>query len=74
MALAIGHISGCHLNPAITAGLVAGNRFPAKESLPYVVAQVLGALAGAGVLYTIASGKTGFAEHSRAGIRCWRVW
>src|SRR5437868_14755361 len=60
MAFAIGHISGCHLNPAVTAGLVAGKRFPAKDFLPYVVAQVLGALAGAGVLYTIASGKAGF--------------
>jgi len=60
MAFAIGHISGCHLNPAVTAGLVAGKRFPAGEFLPYVVAQVLGALAAAGTLYVIASGKAGF--------------
>ena len=60
MAFAIGHISGCHLNPAVTAGLVAGKRFPAKEFLPYVVAQVVGALAAAGVLYVIASGAAGF--------------
>ncbi|MFZ1130303.1 MAG: aquaporin Z [Terriglobales bacterium] len=60
MAFAIGHISGCHLNPAISAGLVVGKRFPASEFLPYVVAQVLGGIAGAGVLYVIASGKAGF--------------
>ena len=60
MAFAIGRISGCHLNPAVTLGLVAGKRFPAKELLPYWVAQVLGAIAGAGVLYVIASGKAGF--------------
>jgi aquaporin Z len=60
MAFAIGHISGCHLNPAVTAGLVVGKRFPAKEFLPYVVAQVLGGAVGAGVLYVIASGKAGF--------------
>ncbi len=60
MAFAIGHISGCHLNPAVTAGLVAGKRFPAKELVPYVVAQVVGAIAAAGVLYVIASGKAGF--------------
>lgn len=60
MAYAIGHISGCHLNPAVSAGLVAGGRFPMKEFIPYVVAQVLGALAGAAVLYLIASGKDGF--------------
>jgi aquaporin Z len=60
MAFAIGHISGCHLNPAVTAGLVVGKRFPAKEFLPYVIAQVLGGAAGAGVLYIIASGKAGF--------------
>ena len=61
MAYAIGHISGCHLNPAVTLGLVAGRRFPAKEVLPYWVAQVLGGVAAAGVLYAIASGKPGFA-------------
>jgi aquaporin Z len=60
MAYAIGHVSGCHLNPAVTVGLVAGKRFPARELVPYAVAQVLGAIAGAGVLYVIASGKAGF--------------
>jgi aquaporin Z len=60
MAYAIGHISGCHLNPAVTVGLVVGKRFPAKEALPYIVAQVAGAVLGAGTLYLIASGKTGF--------------
>ncbi|QMV18513.1 aquaporin Z [Granulicella sp. 5B5] len=60
MAYAIGHISGCHLNPAVTIGLVAGKRFPAKEVLPYWVSQVLGGIAAAGVLYVIASGKPGF--------------
>ena len=60
MAFAIGHISGCHLNPAVSVGLVVGKRFPASELLPYVVAQVLGAIAGSGVLYFIASGKEGF--------------
>lgn len=60
MAYAIGHISGCHLNPAVSAGLVAGGRFPASEFVPYVIAQVLGAIAGSGVLYVIASGKEGF--------------
>lgn len=60
MAYAIGHISGCHLNPAVSAGLVVGKRFPAAEFLPYVVAQVLGGIAGAGTLYVIASGKEGF--------------
>lgn len=78
MAYAIGHISGCHLNPAVSVGLLAGRRFPASELLPYIVAQVLGAIAGAGVLYVIASGKVGFslaggfasngyAEHSPGG-------
>src|SRR5579862_4275150 len=60
MAYAIGHISGCHLNPAVSVGLVVGKRFPAAELLPYVAAQVLGAIAGSGVLYVIASGKDGF--------------
>ena len=60
MAFAIGHISGCHLNPAVSAGLVVGKRFPASEFLPYVIAQVLGGIAGAGTLYLIASGKEGF--------------
>lgn len=57
MAFAIGHISGCHLNPAVSVGLWAGGRFPAKELLPYIVAQVLGAVVAGGVLYLIASGK-----------------
>jgi aquaporin Z len=60
MAYAIGHISGCHLNPAVSVGLVAGGRFPSKDLAPYVIAQVLGGLAGAAVLYVIASGKEGF--------------
>jgi aquaporin Z len=60
MAYAIGHISGCHLNPAVSVGLWAGGRFPAKQLLPYIVAQVLGAVVAGGVLYLIASGKAGF--------------
>jgi aquaporin Z len=60
MAFAIGHISGCHLNPAVSVGLWIGKRFPASELIPYIVAQVLGGIAGAGVLYAIASGKEGF--------------
>ena len=60
MAFAIGHISGCHLNPAVSVGLVVGKRFPASDLLPYVIAQVLGGIAGSGVLYVIASGKEGF--------------
>jgi aquaporin Z len=60
MAFAIGHISGCHLNPAVSVGLWAGGRFPGSGLLPYIVAQVAGAIAAAGVLYLIASGKAGF--------------
>ena len=60
MAYAIGHISGCHLNPAVSVGLWAGGRFPANQLLPYIVAQVLGAVVAGGVLYLIASGKAGF--------------
>ncbi|NYZ17353.1 aquaporin Z [Azospirillum sp. RWY-5-1] len=79
MAYGIGHISGCHLNPAVTVGLFSGGRFPARDVLPYVVAQVVGAFCAAIVLYVIASGKTGadvlagglasngFAEHSPGG-------
>jgi len=60
MAFAIGHISGCHLNPAVSFGLWAGRRFPAKDLLPYIVAQVLGGIVAGGVLFLIASGKAGF--------------
>jgi aquaporin Z len=78
MAYAIGLVSGCHLNPAVSLGLWAGKRFPAKELLPYIVAQVIGGIVGAGVLLVIASGKAGFdlsgglaangyAEHSPGG-------
>ncbi len=78
MAYAIGHISGCHLNPAVTLGLVVGKRFPASEVLPYWAAQCLGGIAGAFMLFFIASGKAGFslaggmasngyAEHSPGG-------
>jgi len=78
MAFAIGHISGCHLNPAVSVGLWAGGRFPANQLLPYIVAQVLGAVVAGGVLYLIASGKAdfnvyagfasnGYGEHSPGG-------
>jgi aquaporin Z len=68
MAYAIGHISGCHLNPAVSLGLVFGKRFPASELLGYVIAQLLGAIAAAGVLYIIASGSAGF--DVRNGFAC----
>ncbi|MEZ5394194.1 MAG: aquaporin Z [Bryobacterales bacterium] len=78
MAYAIGHISGSHLNPAVTIGLIAGRRFPASDALPYIVAQVIGGIVGASVLYVIASGQpdfdlsagfasNGFGEHSPGG-------
>lgn len=78
MAFAIGHISGCHLNPAVSVGLWAGGRFPAKEVIPYIIAQVFGAIIAGGVLYLIASGKAdftlasgfasnGYGEHSPGG-------
>jgi aquaporin Z len=77
MAYAIGHISGCHLNPAVSIGLWMGGRFDKKDLLPYIVAQVLGAIGGAAILYVIASGKpgfelggfaaNGFGEHSPGG-------
>jgi aquaporin Z len=60
MAYAIGHISGCHLNPAVSVGLWAGGRFPASQLLPYIAAQVIGGILAGGVLYLIASGKAGF--------------
>ena len=60
MAFAIGHISGCHLNPAVTVGLWAGRRFPGRELLPYVIAQVAGGIVAGAILYAIASGKAGF--------------
>jgi aquaporin Z len=64
MAYAIGHVSGCHLNPAVSVGLWAGGRFKATELLPYVIAQVFGAIVGAACLYAIASGKAGFDVHA----------
>ncbi|RBQ29017.1 aquaporin Z [Aliarcobacter vitoriensis] len=78
MAYAIGHISGCHLNPAVSVGLFMGGRFSSKELIPYIISQVLGGIAGAFILYLIASGKAGFdvtagfasngyAEHSPNG-------
>src|SRR5512142_1622606 len=60
MAYAIGHISGCHLNPAVSIGLWAGGRFPGNKLVPYIVAQVLGAIVAGAILFIIASGKTGF--------------
>jgi len=80
MAYAIGHISGCHLNPAVSVGLWAGGRFPAKDLAPYIVAQVVGAIIGAGILYAIASGNpefqvaggfaaNGYGAHSLGDIR-----
>ena len=60
MAYAIGHISGCHLNPAVSLGLMAAGRFDKKEVFPYIIAQLLGAIAGAGILYLIATGRAGF--------------
>jgi aquaporin Z len=77
MAYAIGHISGCHLNPAVSIGLWIGGRFDKKELIPYIISQVLGGITGAGILYMIASGKAGyevggfaangFGEHSPGG-------
>ena len=78
MAYAIGHISGCHLNPAVSVGLWAGGRFPISDLVPYIIAQVLGAIAGAGIIYLIFTGKSdfatlgnfaanGFGEHSPGG-------
>jgi aquaporin Z len=64
MAYAIGHVSGCHLNPAVSFGLFVGGRFPASDLAPYIVAQVLGAIAGASILYVIASGAPGFDAHA----------
>ncbi|HTC83844.1 MAG TPA: aquaporin Z [Rhizomicrobium sp.] len=64
MAYAVGHVSGCHLNPAVSVGLWAGGRFPAADLAGYVIAQVLGGIAGAGILYVIASGHAGFDAHA----------
>src|SRR6201996_3389857 len=64
MTYAIGHVSGCHLNPAVSVGLWAGGRFPAGDLAGYIIAQVLGGIAGAGILYLIASGHTGFDAHA----------
>ncbi len=65
MAYAIGHISGCHINPAVSVGLWAGGRFPASEVIPYIIAQVIGGIVAAGVLYVIASGTAGFDPEQR---------
>jgi aquaporin Z len=82
MAYAIGHISGCHLNPAVSIGLWMGGRFDKKELLPYIAAQVLGGIAGAGILYIIASGKPasnwvdlrqmGMEPIHRTDMACWQ--
>ena len=64
MAFAIGHVSGCHLNPAVSVGLWAGGRFPASDLPGYIIAQILGGIAGAGILYLIASGHAGFDVHA----------
>jgi aquaporin Z len=82
MAYAIGHVSGCHLNPAVSVGLCVGGRFPARDVLPYIIAQVLGGVAGAGILFEIATGHPGFnigggfaangyGEHSPGGYALW---
>ncbi|STU94125.1 aquaporin [Klebsiella pneumoniae subsp. pneumoniae] len=85
MAFAVGHISGGHFNPAVTLGLWAGGRFPAKEVIGYIIAQVVGGIIAAAVLYVVASGKAGFdaaasgfasngyGEHSRAASPCCRL-
>src|ERR1700761_5453143 len=64
MAFAIGHVSGCHLNPAVSVGLWAGGRFPASDLPGYIIAQVAGGIAGAAILYLIASGHAGFDVHA----------
>ena len=85
MAFAIGHISGCHLNPAVSVGLVVARRFPVSELPAYVIAQVLGGIAGSACLYLIASGKEGFslaggfaangyADHSPGGYALGAAW
>ena len=86
MVYTIGPISGCHINPAVSIGLWAGNRFPASQLLPYIIAQVLGGILGAFILYVIATGKVGFdvvasgfaangfGEHSPGKYSFWRRW